>query len=516
MSTPADPTGLADVAAAFDCEWSSTLPDSWLDRSLVEGLSVDYLRGFPFLPIRKDGELLVAVTDPAIVAKVPELAMLMGDDVEPLVAPEEEVRRAIDRCLSSSGSAGESLPETESRSDMRQPDEDREDLLRHSAEAPVAAKVSRMLIDGLEQNASDIHLEPIGKRLQIRYRIDGVLVPQSEFPAGMEDAAVSRIKIMAGLDIAERRLPQDGSAKVRVGSREVDIRVSSLPVADGERMVLRLLGRDITRFQLSDLGMPGPVLQGFRTHLQSPYGVVWVTGPTGSGKTTTLYAALQEMDTVRSNVLTIEDPVEYQLPGIGQMGVRPRIGLTFAAGLRSILRQDPDVILVGETRDEETAEIVMRASMTGHLVLSTLHANDAVSASVRVCDMGVEPFLVAEATRGALAQRLVRTLCPSCAEPHVDSGERPFRLKDHDASTWKQAGDGPDCREGYSGRTGVYEWLTVDAAVRESIRTRAPVETVRALALEQGFVDLWGAAAELLDQGVTSLAEVRSVLGEGE
>jgi general secretion pathway protein E len=332
----------------------------------------------------------------------------------------------------------------------------------------------------------------------------------------MSKALLSRIKIMSGLDIAERRLPQDGSAKVRVGSREVDIRVSSLPVADGERMVLRLLGRDVARFQLSELGMPDSVLKGFRTHLQSPYGVVWVTGPTGSGKTTTLYAALQEMDTVRRNVLTIEDPVEYQLPGIGQMGVRPRIGLTFAAGLRSILRQDPDVILVGETRDEETAEIVMRASMTGHLVLSTLHANDAVSASVRVCDMGVEPFLVAEATRGALAQRLVRTLCPACARVHCEQAGRPVPLKDHASTTWKEAVGCSECRERYLGRTGIYEWLTVDAAVRESIRTHAPVETVRARALASGFVDLWAAAAGLLDQGVTSLAEVRAVLGEGE
>jgi len=299
-----------------------------------------------------------------------------------------------------------------------------------------------------------------------------------------------------------------------VGSREVDIRVSSLPVNQGERLVLRLLGRESTQFTLTELGMPAEVLTGFRKLIQSPYGVIWVTGPTGSGKTTTLYAALQEMDTVRRNILTIEDPVEYQLPGIGQMGVRPRIGLTFAAGLRSILRQDPDVILVGETRDEETAEIVMRASMTGHLVVSTLHANDAVSASVRVCDMGIEPFLVAEATRGAMAQRLVRRLCPHCAQPG-GAISAPAPLAGVETSSWKTAIGCEQCREGYAGRNGIFELLPVDDAIRESIRTHASVESVRTIAAQSGFVDLWTAAQHLLDTGQTSAEEVRAVLGEG-
>jgi general secretion pathway protein E len=513
MTLSSDPAELAALAARFECDWSETLPDAWLDPSLVDTLSVDYLRGFPFLPVRREGDVLLAVADPGIVARVPELSVLLGGDVEPLLVPEPVVRAAIDRCFSTTATPSE--PEISSRDLPQTPDEDREDLLRHSSEAPVTAQVSRMLLEGLELGVSDIHLEPVGKRLQVRFRIDGVLVPRGDVPAGMEDAAVSRVKIMAGLDIAERRLPQDGSAKVRVGSREVDIRVSSLPVSDGERLVLRLLGRESTQFTLTELGMPGEVLEGFRRLIQTPYGVIWVTGPTGSGKTTTLYAALQEMDTLRRNILTIEDPVEYQLPGIGQMGVRPRIGLSFAAGLRSILRQDPDVILVGETRDEETAEIVMRASMTGHLVLSTLHANDAVSASVRVCDMGVEPFLVAEATRGAMAQRLLRTCCPHCARPG-DPGTLPSPLKDMDASDWKVAVGCEHCREGYAGRTGIFELLRVDASIRECIRTHAAVEEVRRQADAAGFVDLWTAAASLLKEGRTTVAEVRAVLGEGE
>lgn len=514
MSASSDPSSLTALAARFECDWSPELPDTWLDRSLVENLSVDYLRSFPVLPIRRDGEVLLATTDPAIGVKVPELPVLLGGEVEPLLIPEEVIRTAIDRCLSTSTPQGKAqdavAPEPAPAAD-----EDREDLLRHSSESPVASRVSRYLLEGLELAASDIHLEPVGKQVQVRFRIDGVLVPHSSIPAGMEDAVISRIKIMAGLDIAERRLPQDGSAKVRVGSREVDIRVSSLPVSDGERLVLRLLGRESTQFTLSELGMPDPVLHGFRQLLQSPYGVVWVTGPTGSGKTTTLYAALQEMDTVRRNVLTIEDPVEYQLPGIGQMGVRPRIGLTFAAGLRSILRQDPDVILVGETRDEETAEIVMRASMTGHLVLSTLHANDAVSASVRVCDMGVEPFLVAEATRGAMAQRLVRKLCPHCSRPQ-EPVDLPGPYRDQTVSDWKMAVGCEHCREGYSGRTGIYELLPVDGAIRDAIRNHAAVEAVREQARETGFQDLWQAALGRLRTGETSLTEVRAVLGEGE
>ena len=513
MNSPLDPSELANLASQFECEWSEELPDAWLDPDLIENLSVDYLRGFPFLPIRKDGEVFLAVTDPGLMARVPEISVLMDGEVEPILIPEEIIQEGINRCFSSSTTS--SAPEEKEETAAIVHDEDREDLLRHSAEAPVAAHVSRMLLDGLELGVSDIHLEPIGKRLQVRFRIDGVLVPRVDLPKGMEDAAISRIKIMAGLDIAERRLPQDGSAKVRVGNREVDIRVSSLPVSDGERLVLRLLGRESTQFTLTELGMPDEVMTGFRSLVQTPYGVVWVTGPTGSGKTTTLYAALQEMDTVRRNVLTIEDPVEYQLPGIGQMGVRPRIGLSFAAGLRSILRQDPDVILVGETRDEETAEIVMRASMTGHLVLSTLHANDAISASLRVCDMGVEPFLVAEATRGAMAQRLVRTCCPHCAVKG-DSGTLPLPLKGADPSTWKIAVGCDTCREGYTGRTGIYELLNVDGAIRESIRNHEAVESVRRKAKNNGFVDLWMSAQHLLNEGRTTVAEVRAVLGEGE
>jgi type II secretory ATPase GspE/PulE/Tfp pilus assembly ATPase PilB-like protein len=484
------------LAAQYHCEVAERIPDAWLDRALSRELPVDFLRGGPMLPVRREGVVYLCTSDPSLAVRHPELSVLLGGDPEPLLAPAEEVRRAIDRCLSLVAAPAE--PAVAANPNARAPrDRSREDLLRVSDDAPVAARVSRLLLEGLRQGASDIHLEPRGERMQARLRVDGVLYPLEDIPRDVEDAVISRIKIMAHLDIAERRLPQDGNARVRVGDREVDIRVSVLPVSEGERVVLRLLGREATRLSLGDLGMPEHVIAPFRELIRRPHGVLWVTGPTGSGKTTTLYAALREMDTLRRNILTIEDPVEYQLPDIGQVGVQSRIGLTFAAGLRSLLRQDPDVILVGETRDEETAEIVVRASMTGHLVLSTLHANDAVAASLRLTDMGIAPYLVAEATQGALAQRLVRRLCPHCREKHGD--------------VWRARGCG-QCREGFSGRVGLYELLRVNDAVREALRVGESMDAVRALALRDGFRDMASDACDKIAAGVTTEAEVRSVL----
>lgn len=502
------------LADQYQCRVMEHIPESWLDVTLTADLPVDYVRSVPFLPVRDGDQVLVACTDPAVETRVPELGVLLKGEVEPVLVPEQVLMAAINRCFSIKMDAP--VKKSEDSGKAPEHEDDREDLLRQSSEAPVAAKVSRLLLDGLEMGASDIHLEPRGKRTEVRFRLDGVLVVQSEIEPGLEDAVTSRIKIMARLDIAERRLPQDGNARVRVGNREVDIRVSSLPVVDGERLVLRLLGRENTLFSLTELGMPGGVMGEFRQLLRSPHGVIWVTGPTGSGKTTTLYAALQELDTVRKNVLTIEDPVEYQLPGIGQMAVQPRIGLSFAAGLRSILRQDPDVILVGETRDEETADIVVRASMTGHLVLSTLHANDSISASLRLTDMGVEPFLVAEATRGAMAQRLVRCLCPQCAVTDPELDDLPAPLRGRDLRGAKTAVGCERCREGYRGRKGLFELLRMNEDLRGLIRKNATVEELRRQAVGQGFKGVWEAGAELVREGGTSVSELRQVLGEGE
>lgn len=515
MNPSTESDRLRELAGRYHCRTADTVPDAWIDRGLLRDTPVDFLRSGPMLPARMDGEAVVCTPDPTIATRFPELAVVLGGDVEPVLVPAAEVRRAIDRAFSQRGadpvaaSAESAAVSSPTRIDRR---EEREDLLRQADGAPVAARVSRLLLEGLEQSASDIHLEPHDGRTRVRFRLDGVLYAREDIPPEQADAVVSRIKIMARLDIAERRLPQDGNARVRVGDREVDIRVSTLPVADGERVVLRLLGRENTLMSLGQLGMPERLLEPFRDLIRRPHGVIWVTGPTGSGKTTTLYAALGELDTRRRNILTIEDPVEYQLPEIGQVGVQSRIGLTFAAGLRSLLRQDPDVILVGETRDEETAEIVVRASMTGHLVFSTLHANDAVSASLRIIDMGVEPYLVAEATRGALAQRLVRKLCPHCASPTVVADLPEPLASLHGVETRGPVGC-DRCREGYLGRVGLYELLLVDESIREAMRRGESVERVRRLAAESGFKDLWEGGREKILDGTTSVDEVRTVLG---
>lgn len=512
---------LKQRAAELRCRFSETVPDPWLDPSAVKAVPVDFLRSGPMLPVRIDGEPALCTSDPGVELRFPELGILLGGDVDVVLVPEAAVRQAIDRSYARAGGslasdAEDAVKPEASRSGAGRLDrvEEREDLLRQAGGTPVAARVSRMLLDGLEQGASDIHIEPRGGRMQVRLRLDGVLYAHEDVPLDVADAVVSRIKIMARLDVAERRLPQDGNARVRVGDREIDIRVSVLPVADGERVVLRLLGRESMLLSLSDLGMPERLLGPFRDLIRLPHGVIWVTGPTGSGKTTTLYAALSELDTRRRNILTIEDPVEYQLPDIGQVNVQSRIGLTFSAGLRSLLRQDPDVILVGETRDEETAEIVVRASMTGHLVFSTLHANDAVSASLRIIDMGVEPFLVAEATRGALAQRLVRKLCPHCADETVYRAEgEGDPLRDLEGRSVREPVGCERCREGYLGRVGLYELLEVSPALREAMRRGQSVEQVKTLAAAAGFADMWRDAAGKIADGRTSVAEARTVLG---
>jgi general secretion pathway protein E len=338
------------------------------------------------------------------------------------------------------------------------------DLLRSADLAPVTMAVNQMILEALRQGASDVHIEPMERRLHVRFRLDGALYEQAPLPRALEAGIISRLKIMGRMDIAEKkRLPQDGMARVRVGEREIDIRVSTVPVGDGERLVLRLLRHDTALVPSAISAWAGEVLQRFRKLLREPNGVVWVTGPTGSGKTTTLYAALGEFDTNGINILTIEDPVEYQLAGIGQISVKDKIGLTFSLGLRHILRQDPDVILVGETRDTETAEIVVRASLTGHLVFSTLHTNDALGAVVRLIDMGVEPYLVAEAVLGALAQRLVRALCAECRRDRplaADEITAPLRRAGFKAGdTVVEPVGCPRCRDGYAGVLACLSWL---------------------------------------------------------
>ncbi len=373
-----------------------------------------------------------------------------------------------------------------------------EDLLEAANDAPIIRMLNALLTQAAKDGASDIHIEPFERNSSVRFRVDGTLREVVRPNRGLHAALISRLKIMAELDIAEKRLPQDGRISLRIGGRAIDVRVSTLPSAHGERAVLRLLDKTDAKFNLEGLGMDGAVLANFDRLIKQPHGIVLVTGPTGSGKTTTLYASLGRLDTSTTNVLTVEDPVEYELPGIGQTQVNPRIELTFAKALRAILRQDPDVIMIGEIRDFETAQIAIQASLTGHLVLATVHTNDAPSSVTRLIDMGVEPYLLSSSLLGSLAQRLVRKLCTTCRTLGTDGNYHPVGC--------------PMCGgTGYKGRTGVYELMVADEAVRGLIHNRASERELNVSATRGGMRPMRDDGARLVSQGVTSLEEVLRV-----
>ncbi len=388
-----------------------------------------------------------------------------------------------------------------------------QDLLDSAADAPIIKLINALLTQAVREGASDIHIEPFEQATVVRLRVDGTLRDIARPKRSLHAALVSRIKIMANLDIAERRLPQDGRMALRVAGRPVDVRVSTLPVGSSanavqgaERAVLRLLDKSEARLDLTALGMAAPTREAVDKLIKQPYGIVLVTGPTGSGKTTTLYSAIKRLDASTTNILTVEDPIEYELAGIGQTQVNAKIDLNFATALRAILRQDPDVVMIGEIRDVETAGIAVQASLTGHLVLATLHTNDAVGAVTRLVDMGVEPFLLSSSLIGVVAQRLVRKLCDDCKSPFADAINPHAKVK-----TYKAVGCAACNHTGYSGRLGIYELLTVDAALAQAIHQGTAEADLRSMAIAQGFVTLRQDAQRLIDSGVTSLAEVERV-----
>jgi general secretion pathway protein E len=373
-----------------------------------------------------------------------------------------------------------------------------EDLLEAADDAPIIRMLNALLTQAAKDGASDIHIEPYERSSSVRFRVDGTLREVVQPNRALHAALISRLKIMAELDIAEKRLPQDGRISLRIGGRAIDVRVSTLPSAHGERAVLRLLDKTESKFTLEGLGMSGDVLEAFDHLVHQPHGIVLVTGPTGSGKTTTLYASLGRIDTAGTNILTVEDPIEYELPSIGQTQVNAKIDLTFAKALRAILRQDPDVIMIGEIRDFETAQIAIQASLTGHLVLATVHTNDAPSTVTRLIDMGVEPFLLSSSLLGVLAQRLVRKLCVRCKRPD-DNGR------------WHPVGC-PECgHTGYKGRTGVYELMVANEAVRDLVHNQAAESAVHAAARAAGLRSMREDGDRLVTQGITSLEEVMRV-----
>ncbi len=492
------------------------LSDEQLDSSLVKRLPVQWVRDRIVLPIRFDGEVKLLVADPGRPDDLHYAEMVTGLDMDLMLASPELIRRAIDRCYagrSEQGSDDTDEVDSDPAEEISLAAGGAEDLLNDDA-APVARVINQIVLAAVERGASDIHFEPEPGLLRVRYRVDGRLYAQSSPPARMRAALVSRLKVMARMDISERRLPQDGMAQVRVGQQAIDIRVSTVPIADGERVVLRLLNRDQAYLPLVSLGMSSELQSRFAELLNLPHGMVLVCGPTGAGKTTTLYSALANLDSEHKNILTIEDPVEYRLPGIGQIQVKPKIGLSFSAGLRHILRQDPDVVLVGETRDRETAEIAVQASLTGHLVFTTLHTNDAPSSILRLVDMGIERYLVASCLRAVLAQRLVRSLCDSCkrrvawSEDGLTSAEARLSewLKGRDV--WEAVGCDA-CIDGYRGRSGLFELLVPDASLRVAMRDNTlDADALNLLARKSGMSPMVVDGVTKVLAGITSVSEV--------
>ncbi len=422
---------------------------------------------------------------------------------------EREASLSLGRRIAAAYAGGESsaatvIGEVESAVDLGRLMQDLpavEDLLEAANDAPIIRMLNALLTQAAKDGASDIHIEPYERNSSVRFRVDGTLREVVQPNRALHAALISRLKIMAELDIAEKRLPQDGRISLRIGGRAIDVRVSTLPSAHGERAVLRLLDKGESKFTLESLGMSGDVLSSFQRLAKQPHGIVLVTGPTGSGKTTTLYAALQTLETSTTNVLTVEDPIEYELAGIGQTQVNPKIDLDFAKALRAILRQDPDVIMIGEIRDFETAQIAIQASLTGHLVLATLHTNDAPSAVTRLTDMGVEPFLLSSSLLGVLAQRLVRKLCPHCKR--VDARGR-----------YHPVGCAECTLSGYKGRTGVYEMMVADDKVRSLIHNRAAESQLFVAAEAAGLRSMREDGERLVEEGITSAEEVMRVTRE--
>jgi general secretion pathway protein E len=489
---------------------------------LPEILPVPFLRSRLILPVSaEDSTLVVAMADPLDMDGREAIAKAAGRRVEVQAGTEEEIREAIEKTYGEGVSSMERLVEQVTEEGEEGPGDERvERLIGAASEAPIIRLVNLIVARGIERGASDIHLEPYEKSLLVRYRIDGILEDVESPPKRLQTAIISRIKIMARLNIAESRLPQDGRVKLRIHGQEIDFRVSTVPTLFGESVVIRILDQAAVPLNLSRLGFPPDTLDGFRRMLAVPHGMILVTGPTGSGKTTTLYGALQEIRSSERKIITIEDPVEYQIAGVNQIQVKPQIGLTFASGLRSIVRQDPDVILVGEIRDRETAEIAIHSALTGHLVLSTLHTNDSAGAVARLLEMGVEEYLLPSSLMGVLAQRLVRTICERCSSPRdISPVLREELLKEAGfaADGNQRLGKGCDScgGTGYRGRVGIFELLPMDQDIKDLVLARSDSGTIRERAIARGMTLLRDDGWEKTRRGITTIEEVLRVTRAG-
>ncbi len=481
-----------------------------------------FARAHGVLPLRDEGDaVLVLARADASVEGIAELKRVLQRPLKTLTVNAERFAAELAQAYNESSAPVEQISADLSRdTDLARLLQDipkAEDLLGSTSDAPVIRMINALLLQALRERASDIHFEPYELRSVVRFRIDGELRDVIEPPRALHAALVSRLKVMASMDIAEKRLPQDGRMALKLGDKSVDVRVSTLPTGPGERVVLRLLDKDSARLDLTALGMSDDTLAAIDRLIREPHGIVLVTGPTGSGKTTTLYAAMSRLPRGAMNVMTVEDPIEFALDGVGQTQVNARIELSFARALRSILRQDPDIIMIGEIRDIETAQIAVQASLTGHLVLATLHTNDAVSAVTRLADMGVEPYLLASSVLGVLAQRLVRCLCPSCrSEAPVTEGEAALLARSGLPPLrrlYRPVGCTQCSQSGYRGRTGVYELILIDESLRRLIHDRAGEPALREACARGGARTLAVDGARWLANGTTSLAELLRVSG---
>ncbi|MBA3239532.1 MAG: type II secretion system ATPase GspE [Parachlamydiaceae bacterium] len=506
------------LAEKFGMAVYPILPEITLSREYYRKVPYSFAKKNNILPIQeKGGTIIVAVADPLNLEPLEELRLMLESDITAVYSPKEVILNAINECYNQElGAASELIAVMGDRpvDEIMDGSVEVYDLLDDRyGQAPIIKLLNLILTEAIQQRASDLHFEPFEDRMRVRYRIDGVLQNRHAPATEYQTQLITRIKVMARMDIAEHRLPQDGRIKLKMGRREIDFRVSTVPVAGGERIVLRILDKGNVVLGLDKLGMMPNVLEQFRHLISQPEGIVLATGPTGSGKTTTLYSAICEICNDETNIMTIEDPVEYNLHGIAQIGVQPKIKLDFASGLRHILRQDPDIIMIGEIRDVETAAIAIQAALTGHLVISTLHTNDAPSAVTRLVDMGIEPYLLSSSLVGVFAQRLVRSICPNCKigyEP-LEKELQSIGLKREDLEDGllhKGSGCSMCYDTGYKGRRGIYELMTITNALKKQIVKSPDAVEIRRLALEEGMISLIQHGAELVRQGVTTVTEI--------
>lgn len=491
-----------------------------IDPKIIELVPEALARKHELIPVLKIGSRLIcAMTDPWNVFALDELRAKTSLTIEPAVATEGEIKKALNEYYGTKGSMEDLIRSIDrEKIDVAEGKEIDVKKLQGIVKEPVVIKLVNMIVmKAIQERASDIHIEPEESELKTRFRVDGMLHEVSSPPKHLQSAIISRIKIMAELNIAERRIPQDGRFSIKMEGKQIDVRVSCVPTIYGENVVLRLLDASSALLSLEDLGFSKDMLLIFEKLIRRPHGIILVTGPTGSGKTTTLYAALNKINTVEKNIITVEDPVEYKLEGIRQIQINTKVDLTFANGLRSILRQDPNIIMVGEMRDRETAEIAIQAALTGHLVFSTLHTNDAPGAMTRMIDMGVEPFLVSSSVIGVLAQRLVRTICPECREKYVPTKEE---LKDVGivSSEKMEFQKGKGCAKcmntGYKGRIGIYELMVPEDKIRNAIISKSSSDEIRKLAVANGMTTLKEDGIQKIKKGLTTVEEVLRVTEE--